>query len=81
MHLRGTVFVDLRQGISGDVRIPVISEPLEDVCPLCRASLGKPRGATRRLIVVSADPGVFRWQCPDCGGVWQSRTLGLPRSA
>jgi transposase-like protein len=42
-----------------------------DVCPMCEAHLGHPRGATRRQIVFCATPGVFRWRCPECRGVWQ----------
>lgn len=49
-------------------------EPAADHCPLCQASLGRPRGATRRQIVFTAAPGTFRWRCPDCRGVWQVDT-------
>ena len=49
----------------------VASDPDADVCPMCDARLGSPRGTTRRQIVFCATPGVFRWRCPDCRGVWQ----------
>lgn len=46
-------------------------ETAADVCPMCGVQLGGSRGVTRRQIVFSATPGVFRWRCPDCTGVWQ----------
>jgi transposase-like protein len=54
----------------------------DDVCPMCNAELGSRRGATRRQIIFCATPGVFRWRCPDCAGVWQvdHRARSLPVS-
>ncbi len=46
-------------------------EPAADICPMCSAELGRSRGATRRQPILTATPGVFRWRCPDCKGVWQ----------
>lgn len=45
-----------------------------DVCPMFDADLGRPRGSTRRQIIVCEVPGTFRWRCPDCKGVWQVKT-------
>ena len=51
--------------------IKVVREaPVGDACPLCGVTLGQPRGATRRQIILSPRPGLFCWQCPDCRGVW-----------
>lgn len=44
--------------------------PTKDPCPTCGAELGRPHGASRRLVVFTSDRGVFRWQCPDCRGAW-----------
>jgi hypothetical protein len=41
-----------------------------DPCPLCGSELGGLRATTRRRVVFSPVPGTFRWQCPDCSGIW-----------
>lgn len=41
-----------------------------DPCPLCGSDLGGLRATTRRRVVFSPVPGTFRWQCPDCSGIW-----------
>ena len=46
---------------------------VEDACPMCGATLGVINGPTRRRIVLCATPGVFRWRCPDCSGLWEVR--------
>ena len=56
--------------------IQIAADTDVDVCPMCLSTLGAPRGATRRQIVFCETPGVFRWRCPDCRGVWQVRTAG-----
>jgi transposase-like protein len=53
--------------------IITVRETVADACPICGAELGRGRGATRRQIVFCATPGVFRWRCPDCSGIWQVR--------
>lgn len=53
------------------VMIKVVREAaVGDACPLCGVTLGQPRGATRRQIILSPRPGLFCWRCPDCRGVW-----------
>ena len=42
----------------------------KDPCPTCGVELGQPHGASRRLVVFTADRGQFRWQCPDCRAAW-----------
>lgn len=60
-------------------RIPVVPDDDADVCPLCDATLGRRRGSTRRLIVLTPTPGMFRWRCPDCRGVWQVNAASTAR--
>ena len=56
--------------------IRVVQEPPNgDRCPWCGVTLGEPRRATRRQIVLSARPGLFCWRCPDCRGVWAVRSV------
>lgn len=56
--------------------IRVVQEsPHEDACPLCGITLGMPRRATRRQIILSPRPGLFCWRCPDCKGVWAVRSV------
>lgn len=42
-----------------------------DPCPLCAADLGAPGQVTRRVVAFTPQAGVFRWQCPECTGVWE----------
>jgi hypothetical protein len=53
----------------------VQEQPGIDACPWCRVTLGQPRGATRRLIVLSPRPGLLCWRCPDCQGAWAVRSV------
>lgn len=66
------------RGHCGAVMLSLQRDVSADVCPMCHAELGRPRGATRRQIVLTAVPGTFRWRCPDCAGVWQVVTGGSP---
>ena len=50
-----------------------------DPCPLCRTVLGLPTQSTRRLVVVTAEPGTFVWRCPDCRGIWQEKPGEIPK--
>jgi hypothetical protein len=50
-------------------RTRAAAEP-RDPCPLCGSDLGGVRATTRRRVVFSPVPGTFRWQCPDCAGIW-----------
>lgn len=58
--------------------IKVVQESADDVCPLCGVSLGEPRRATRRQVILSPRPGTFCWRCPDCKGVWAARSVPQP---
>ena len=59
---------------SGVITFDAALEPAVDACPMCSAELGRARGATRRQPLLTAVPGVFRWRCPDCAGIWQVRS-------
>jgi hypothetical protein len=61
-------------GTESAVTLTLHRDVVLDVCPMCHAELGRPDGETRRQLLLSAVPGVFRWRCPDCAGVWQVAT-------
>ena len=53
--------------------VPVRSAVPKDPCPTCGVELGQPHGASRRLVVFTSVPGLFRWQCPECRAAWTER--------
>lgn len=57
-----------------DVTTRYSNESGVDACPMCDADLGRSRGATRHQPLLSGEPGVFLWRCPDGTGVWRVAT-------
>jgi hypothetical protein len=52
-----------------------------DPCPHCDSDLGGKHATTRRRPVFSAQPGTFRWRCPDCEGEWDDAPVRRSRVA